>query len=194
MSRVLVLIPCSGSKSEGGETIYNVNRSILNYLSGQSKEHLLSLRRRLFEYFSVKLGQDVSYNNDSSINYMEAYRRYTGDHSQIYRQISSNSWGELRITDNLDLVIVSALYGLVKFDEPIQNYNITMKDKIEYQALKTWWRNNGLCAILKDYINKNGISGVHNVLSNDYNDALLGCFMDIGIIQVTEHIRFGTFN
>lgn len=54
------------------------------------------------------------------------------------------------------------------------------EDKIGRQTLKTWWRNSGLCAILKDYINENNISEVHNVLSNDYNEALLGCFVDMG--------------
>ncbi len=180
-SRVLILIPCSGSKKSGGITKYNTNNSILNHLTDVSKEHLLSLRRRLFEYFPIPFGHEVGCSNDGTINYMEAYERYTGAYSQIYRQISSSSWEKLRKSQNLDLVIVSALYGLVRFVEPIQKYNITMKHKIEYQALKTWWRNNGLCAILKDYISSNGISEVHNVLSNDYDDALVGCFMDVGV-------------
>ena len=67
---------------------------------------------------------------------MEAYERYTGTYSQIYRQISSGSWEKLRKSQNLDLVIVSALYGLVRFDEPIQNYNITMKDNNSISSTK----------------------------------------------------------
>lgn len=181
MKRVLILIPCSGSKKSGGITEYSTKSSISNYLTSSSREHLLSLRRKLFEYFSIPFGQDVGYPNDGTINYMEAYKRYTGKHSQIYRQIYSGSWEKLRETQNLDLVIVSALYGLLRYDEPIRHYDITMKDKIGHQTLKTWWRNNGLCAILKDYINENSsILEVHNVLSNDYNEALRGCFIDIG--------------
>jgi len=111
---------------------------------------------------------------------MKAYKRYTGPYAQIYRQISPNSWDKLEKTANLDLLIVSALYGLVRYDEPIRYYDKTMKDRIEGQTLKTWWRNHDLCTILKDYINKNNISEVHVVLSNDYNEALFGCFTDIG--------------
>lgn len=138
----------------------------------------------MFEYFSIQFGQDVRYHSNSTINYMEAHKRYAGEHSQIYHQISSSSWDKLKITLNLDLAIVSALYGLLRYDEPIQYYNKTMKDKIEHQTLKTWWRNNGLCAILKDYINKNDISEVHNVLTNDYNEALLDCFIDVEVTYV----------
>ena len=54
ISKALILIPCSGSKKSGGITEYNSNNSILNYLTDASKEHLLSLRRRLFEYGSVR--------------------------------------------------------------------------------------------------------------------------------------------
>ena len=182
MSEVLILIPCSGSKKSGGITEYNTDSSILDYLTIPSKEHLLNLRRKLFEYFSIPSGRDVGCTFEGTINYMEAYKRYTGANSQIYRQISSSSWEKLRETQNLDLVIISALYGLLRWDEPIQYYNKTMKDdKIAHQTLKTWWRNNGLCTILKDYINKNDISEVHNVLSNDYNEALLGCFGEMNV-------------
>jgi cytoplasmic iron level regulating protein YaaA (DUF328/UPF0246 family) len=73
------------------------------------------------------------------------------------------------------------LYGLLRYDEPIQYYNITMQNKIGHQLLKTWWKNNGLCSILKDYVNENNISEVHNILSNDYNEALRGCFVDMNV-------------
>jgi len=179
LSRTIILIPCSGSKREGGETSYNTNSSILNYLTDSSRKHLLNLRRRLFEYFSIQFGQDVGHHNNK-IYYMPAHKRYAGKDSQIYRQISPSSWDILRNTENLDLVIISALYGLLRYDEPIRYYDKKMKDIMEHQTLKTWWRNNGLCDIVKDYLNKNNISEVHSVLSNDYNEALRGCFTDIG--------------
>lgn len=180
MRRVLILIPCSGSKKSGGITEYSTKSSILNYLTGSSRENLLGLRRKLFEYFSIPFGQDVGYPNDGTTKYMEAYKRYAGN---IYCQIYFSSWEKIGETQNLDLVIVSALYGLLRYDEPIQDYNVMMSGemgKIGHQTLKTWWRNNGLCAILKNYINGNNISEVHNVLSNDYNEALRGCFIDMG--------------
>jgi len=177
-SRVLILIPCCKSKRSGGTTEYRTNSSILNYLTSTPRGHLLSLRRQLFEHFPTPFGPDVGYPGDGTINYMEAYKRYTG---RIYSPISSGSWEKLRSTPNLDLVIVSALYGLLRYDEPIQVYNVTMKDKMGNHTLKWWWRNNGLCAILRDYINENKISDVHNILSNDYNEALRDCFTNMHV-------------
>lgn len=177
MGRVLILIPCSKSKRKGGTPAYNASSSIINYLTSSSKEHLLRLRKRLFEYFSIQFGQDVDCQEHSyTINYTEAYKRYKG---QIYRQISSSSWDKLIKNPGLDLVIVSALYGLLRYDEPIQYYDMSMKNKIGHRTLKTWWRKNGLCAILKDYIYRNNISEIHNVLSNDYNEAIRDCFEDM---------------
>lgn len=195
MKRVLIFIPCSGSKESGGITEYSTTSSIINYLTSSSEEHLLSLRRKLFEYFSISFGQDVGYPNDGTIKYMEAYKRYTGKRSHIYPKICSSSWEKIGETQNLDLVIVSALYGLLRYDEPIQDYNVMMsgkRGKTGRQTLKTWWRNSGLCAILKDYIYENSISEVHNVLSNDYNEALLGCFMNMEI-KYEYHNEFSKY-
>ncbi len=179
MNRVVILIPCSGSKRRGGTICYDTNMSILHYLTNSSKQHLLDLRGKLFGHFSIPFGEDIGYQQRKhTIEYMEAYKRYTG---QIYGQISSSSWGKLKSVPNLDLVIVSALYGLLRYDEPIRYYDKTMKNKVGHQTLKMWWRNSGLCAILKDYINVNNITTMHNVLSNDYNEVLVGCSTDMKV-------------
>jgi len=50
-------------------------------------------------------------------------------HSQLYRRVTPVSWDKLKKTwEKLDLVIVSALYGLLKYDEPIRWYDKTMKE------------------------------------------------------------------
>jgi len=139
----------------------------------------VDLRRRIFKYSSLQFGQDIGYQDEDTIYYMEAYKRYTGRYSQVYRQISSGSWDKLTKTADLDLVIVSALYGLLKYNESIRYCDTTMKNKIGYQTLKTWWRKNGLCTILNDYISENKILEVHFVLSNDYRRALGGCGTDV---------------
>jgi len=179
MNRILILIPCSGSKKKGGITIYNVDDCIVNYLDPTYEGKLLNLRRELFRELSLPLGRDLCYEDEERIEYLAAYERYTGNYSQIYRRISQGSWDKLKQTPKLELIIVSALYGLLKYDEPIRWYDKTMKDKFKSQTLKTWWRNNSLCAILKNYVDKNNIYEVHNVLSDDYNEALSGCFVNM---------------
>lgn len=181
MTKVIILAPCSGSKKRGGTTTYNENSSILNYLTSTSGEHLLSLRRKLFGSFSIPLGQDVGATKVATqINFMPAYERYTELGSRLYQRISHSSWNKLKETPHLDVVIISALYGLVRYSEPIQFYDLNMdKSKIDGQKLKTWWRKNGLGEILRDYINTNSVFKVHNVLSRNYNEAIGSCFSNM---------------
>ena len=54
-----------------------------------------------------------------------------------------------------------------------------MNDKVQGQKLKTWWKNQNLSAILNNYVEQNNISEVHIVLSNDYNEALGRCFLNL---------------
>jgi len=174
MPNILIIIPCCGSKKQGGHSKYNSANSIFNYLSPDAQKHLLELRRQLFEYFNIESGPEIQSPIKPSTLYLDAFQRYTGTHSQIYGRITRQSWDKLQKSGGLNLVIISALYGLLMFNEPIQDYNITMKNKIGSSTLKTWWRKNGLGQILKDYVLNQDIKVVKNLLSIDYNDAIRG--------------------
>ncbi|MCD6161469.1 MAG: peroxide stress protein YaaA [candidate division Zixibacteria bacterium] len=183
MCKSLILIPCCGSKQEGGDNNYDNDKSILNYLDDKSK--LINLRKILLENFNLPNDLDVgdSPQNNNDVLYMPAYRRYCG---KLYSKITDNAWQQLEGNPKLDLIIVSALFGLVKWNESLRDYNVAMKNKIEGKSLKRWWRDNNLCGILKDYIKENNISKIYNILSNDYSDALRGCFANCGI-KVEKH-------
>lgn len=60
-----------------------------------------------------------------------------------------------------------------------------MNDKVPSTGmkLKTWWKKHDLCEILQNYIAKNNIRQICNVLSNDYNEALRECFQNFGDIE-----------
>lgn len=161
-NNVLILIPCCKTKQPGGITKNQSESSLLDYLTKPKMERLSNLRNELANYF---------FEIDHA-EYMQAYKRYSG---AIYRRVLPETWGKLSENCKLDLVIISAFYGLLRYDDWICDYNITMKDKIGKKTLKTWWRNNGLCQISEDYIIENNISEVHNFLSNDYNEALKEC-------------------
>ena len=58
---------------------------------------------------------------------MNANERYTG---LIYKPISNDTWDKIANSDSVDLLIFSALYGLLRFNEPILNYNVMMTDNM----------------------------------------------------------------
>ena len=172
MRKTLILIPCCKTKIPGGVAHYDQSSSILNVLSPSVSEKLVELRRALCDTFGLEPGPDLGYRvKNSRLKYMEAYKRYAG---KIYRNISPSSWSKLSRISDLELVIVSALYGLINFDEPIRLYNLTMKDRIPGgPLLKTWWKRH-LPKILSDYILIKGFQAIHDFLSIDYSKAVEG--------------------
>jgi cytoplasmic iron level regulating protein YaaA (DUF328/UPF0246 family) len=113
MGNVLILIPCCKSKQKGGVTKNQSESSILDYLTKSKKERLSDLRNELANYFS-----DIDH-----AEYMEAYKRYNG---VIYRRVLPETWEKLSKNCKLDLVIISAFYGLLKYDDWICDYNLNI--------------------------------------------------------------------
>ena len=59
------------------------------------------------------------------------------------------------------VLIVSALYGLVKLDEELREYELAMNDKlVDGMRVYRFWQREGLWRILLDYIHENGITHI----------------------------------
>lgn len=169
--KTLIIIPCCGEK-RGGEIVeYDRSDCIVNNLSLEAGERLMELRREVALAFQKMPGPDLGFENtEPRIKYMKAYERYSG---HLYSKVSENSWNRLSRNPELRLVIVSALYGLVDYNEPIRYYNRSMKDHIySRRLLKTWWSNHRLADILADYVTQNEIEVVHDFLSTHYSVAV----------------------
>ncbi len=154
-------MPCSGSKSSGGKTSLE-GRILKKELSPEEKERLERLRENVADSF------DISFHDNKELK--QAYRRYTGN---IYNKIPENAWERLKKRENIELVIISALYGTIYWDEAIMNYNVAMDDNIKpRRRLNTWWKKAGLSDIVSSYIDMNGFETVRSFLSGDYKDAI----------------------
>jgi cytoplasmic iron level regulating protein YaaA (DUF328/UPF0246 family) len=173
--RTLILVPCCLRKKpddtgDTGDTPdYDRRFCITNYLSKDKAKKLMELRRLVAR--NLEAGPDIGSETlqATQVRYMRAYERYRG---QLYSKISRESWEKLNGHSDLSLIIVSALYGILRHDEFIRNYDRKMTDKIEGRQLKTWWKNKGLCDILLDYVKRNKIEVVHDFLSEDYSEAI----------------------
>ena len=104
---------------------------------------------------------------------MAAYERYSAQRSLVYASISPQTWNLLGKSENVIVLIISAFYGVLRYDEPIQDYNRVMdKDRIRGTKLQTWWHNNGLPEIIRSFIATNSIGQVYSFLSLPYSDAI----------------------
>ncbi len=170
----LILITCCGTKNltTGNENTENPN-AITNFLSKEKSEKLIRLREKTFDAFNDKI--------DFESGFMNANERYMG---LIYKPISKETWNKISNSDSVDLLIFSALYGLLKFNDPILNYNVMMTDDIEDRIkLNKWWRINEIGSVLIDYIKRNNIVNVYNLLSNSYSTAIGNTLNDFETIK-----------
>jgi len=141
-------------------------------------ERLMVLRKQAGIAFEEEPGLDLGFENiEPGIDYLEAYERYKGN---LYSKISRSSWNKLKRSKELELIIVSALYGLVNWNEPIRNYNRTMDDHVHpRRRLNTWWSRETLSGILLDFIIANKINTVHSFLSEKYAQAVQALPFDL---------------
>jgi cytoplasmic iron level regulating protein YaaA (DUF328/UPF0246 family) len=174
----LLIIPCSKSKSPGGNNNFN---SIFNLYpdSNNSINHYNNERIINSNYFSkeIRIGVnvvDVNYFNIAFNNNLckRAIDRYDGGESAFYSMYGLKNLYLEKINNNkLHLLIISGLYGLLKFDDLIPDYHFEMKKNpiwkhpLNFSILNT----------VKEYIKVNDIPNenvFYSLADNEYRDAL----------------------
>lgn len=168
--RTLIVIPCSGRKEKGGENglVWARDKSVIHRLPPTASERLLDCRRELAQKFGLAEGEDLGGARAGPVPLMPACRRYDGN---LYRKIEKALWSSVARSDSVEIVIVSALYGLLTPWEPIRYYNVSMTDPFAHRLrLARWWSDQGLGRLLTEYVKRNGASVVHDFLSGAYAD------------------------
>jgi len=72
----------------------------------------------------------------------------------------------------IDLLIVSAYYGLVHPAEPIAGYNLHMGDKVGGVKVYRLWQQLGVGTVLEDYVRRQEITHIWSLLASQYQKAL----------------------
>jgi hypothetical protein len=87
----------------------------------------------------------------------------------------------------MEVLIVSAVYGLLTPWEAICEYNVKMGKAITPRvSLVRWWTGQGLGSLLIEYVRRSGASAAHDFLSGAYtsiSDELLSCLGDSVTVQ-----------
>jgi len=142
-NRALVLIPCSAAKASRPSTLVPVSPI----------EGILPLRKRMIE-----LTGDIT-----SGAAVPAVSLYNG---ALYKQcrgrleaVASGFYPEI------DLLIVSAYYGLLHPAEPISCYNLSMDSEVEGNQVYRLWQWLRLGAVLEGYVGRRKISNIWSLLS-----------------------------
>ena len=144
--RALVLVPCSERKESRSSKI-----------EPQSPiTEILTLRERMVEFVGdITMGPAVP-----------AVSLYNGAlYNQCQGSMEAVASGR---HPGIDLLIVSAYYGLVHPAEPIADYDLRMGDKVGGVKVYCLWRQLGLGAVLEDYVRRRNITNVWSLLSKSH--------------------------
>jgi cytoplasmic iron level regulating protein YaaA (DUF328/UPF0246 family) len=139
----LILVVCSNAKIKGGTPGYK-NSTLVNTISQKTYLKLLECRKELLkisELKEVKPGPDLGFEgNQQDILYLPAFQRYDG---LVYQR--SNLRSLKNNGKNKQIIIVSALYGILDSADFIQNYELNMDEPLPSGTrVNTWWKNRHL--------------------------------------------------
>lgn len=176
-SKILFLFPCSRHKKEGGFEQYDNKSAISSILNVELTKKFLNKREEIFKcilntkgmYDQGMLISDEGAGNDhlthgndlggdKKAHYFPAVERYNG---RLYKEFGTERNG--LISSSHHILILSGLYGLLRLEEPIQNYNCFIDQRI----IDYWEKDTLLTNVLLKYIFKYGILLVFDLTGMD---------------------------
>lgn len=164
----IAIIACCKTKRPGGSTEYEPS-PLADYLNASHFRHLMYARRDLAKILNLPPGPDLgSGNEESNIEFLPSFARYNGI---VYQQSDFlNVYTSLKSTQ---VIIISALYGILDARELIRNYELNMNTTLAIRRkVKTWWKARGLGEILKEITCHDTYKTVHDLLPKSYREAL----------------------
>jgi cytoplasmic iron level regulating protein YaaA (DUF328/UPF0246 family) len=185
MGNILILISCSGKKKTETEEFKAQN--FINSIS-ENKEKFLEKRKeikKLIQTYKVEdrelregnrgvIGENIELidgpdfaGNIEEKRYLPAYKRYKG---RFFIQLNEEDWEKAK-EKGYHILIISGLYGLISFEDSIQDYNCHLTDVItggtgDQGTLVDYWIDT-LTDGLKEYIKNNNIDMIIDLISEE---------------------------
>jgi hypothetical protein len=167
---IVVLIPESTRKRTGGAPDAPKEDAILGVLPPAVRKTLEILRDEIHKSASRSI---------DSGKFLPAYERFDGN---MYRHIPREAWE--RRAPGVEVVIASALRGLVASRDPIPAYRLSMAETIPpFGKLNRWWHDRGLPEILGAYLRSVKPKLVVDLLSLEYRESVAGYTRDLQGIE-----------
>ncbi len=167
----LIVTASSKTKNKTSEISFKKpERRFYDSLSDSHKKEFFNARSFLLNEFGLDEGPDTHQNQEmtSSAIFLPAYQRYKG---RTFSKVSTEAWNNLCSKPEIDCVILSAYYGIIRYEEPIRNYTIRQDTKMKSgKEIAKFWQDQGAHEWLFDYIKDNKFDDVKFVLSNSYSE------------------------
>ncbi len=170
--RTLIVTASSKSKRKENLIFKKPSKTFSNSISEKNQQELLHARSSLLKEFGFSEGPDTHFNlkPTDDKDFLPAYSRYKG---RTFSKVTEGAWTSLLKNDDFDCIILSAYYGLIRFNEPIRNYEIKQVTKLPSgTTIGKFWKASGATNWLFDYIENNQFEDVKFVLSTMYSDII----------------------
>jgi hypothetical protein len=152
-AKTLIILNCSSNKSEGGLDNNNVKDFFDKDISPYN--NFIKIRNHLINHYNTRIV------NPNQLK--EAYLRYDGGGtSWIYNNVNWDRAIDLQRQNKLEIIILSALYGVIEFNYPIPEYDLTIN-----MTINDW--GDSINDVIDDYIEKKKISNIFNCISTPYS-------------------------
>ncbi len=159
---IVVLIPESTRKAKGGSSDTPKVDSIAAALPSTSRAKLEALREEVLH----KSPQG----SVRSSGLLPAYRRFQGN---MYMSIPDGAWTQR--APNVEIVVASALRGLVASRDTVPAYALSMAEPTPpFGKMNRWWHDRGLPGILASYLESIQPRVVVDLLSLEYRQSVAG--------------------
>ena len=155
----LIILPCCSKKVDGG---IEINQGLTFFENINNVTELIELRNERI---------NLTHPNIQEEELLPAWDRYDG---RIYRRLKEHQplINTLIAENKLDIIIISALYGVININTPIVNYNLEMG---ALGGVNFWSYNHILSNSINEYCLQNDIENVYTFLRPaTYYNALIG--------------------
>jgi hypothetical protein len=145
----LIIIPCCSKKVTGGTQI---NQGLTFFENINNVPELINRRNERINLVHLDIQEE---------ELLPAWDRYDG---RIYRRLKEHQAliDTLIAQNKLDIIIISALYGVINIKTPIANYNLEMK---ALGGVNFWRFNNILGHSMNEYCLQNDIENIYTFLT-----------------------------
>jgi len=154
----LIIIPCCSRKISGG---IEINQELTFFENPNKVPELIERRNERINLIHPNIQEEL----------LPAWQRYDG---QIYRRLKEHQplINTLIAEKKLDIIIISALYGVININTPIINYNLEMG---ALGVVNFWNHNEIISNSINQYCIENDIENVYTFLRpTTYYNALIG--------------------
>ncbi len=133
------------------ERLLPLTSSFADFLDKQYRQQLIKLQQQVEDQKTKTMYKSVDHQRSMkdmrvSNGNLPAFLRYSG---RVFQNVHLNSWINALLNPTMDIWILTAFRGIVRYTESLPRYDLTIHDKLfSGKSMRRWWREHSLTQII----------------------------------------------